>query len=88
MEDESGRQYNRYDIKRLIDELYDSNKLKSVDDAESYYNNNNNNMLSGIEGEADYQHIISHNIQLYEIPIEVITEPVVYEVPINLRVAH
>jgi hypothetical protein len=45
MADETSKQIAKADMKRIMDELYDSNRFKSISEGESYYNNN---IISGI----------------------------------------
>lgn len=43
------------------------------------------NLISGIECAQDYEHFIDE-IKIYEYALEVIPEPIIYEVPVDLKV--
>lgn len=66
----------------MLDELYSSQKFKTVDEVQSFYNGN---LVSVIDFAEEYQNIIERHAQIYEIATEIMSEPIVYEVPVDIR---
>jgi tartrate dehydratase beta subunit/fumarate hydratase class I family protein len=66
----------------VFDEIYSSQKIKTVDEVQSFYNGN---LVSVIDFADEYQNIIERHAQIYEIPVELMSEPIVYEVPVDVR---
>lgn len=65
-----------------IDQVELSRNYKSYADVDQSLGDDH--LISGIESVADYENVI--DLKIYEYAVEVFPEPVIYEVPIDVRV--